>query len=175
MIGPAERLVYLFRYQNIRFLHCPFFQFLYVLSTVGAAFFFITLGSYLVLKKWNYNVDAFNCIPIVAFSAIIFLATLGISTLPYVVIAEVTPQNLKEFCVSFSMSILSFCSFIILKFLPSLIHTLGLHGSMFLFSGVCLSGALFIVFHVPETKGKSYDEIMSALMQSQKQTNKSCS
>ena len=123
-----------------------------------------------MFKEWNYSMDAFNWIPIVAFSIIIFLATLGISTLPYTVIGEVMPQNLKEFGVSFCMALLSSCSFFILKFLPLLIDSLGLHGSMFLFSCVCLSGALFIVLQVPETKGKSYDEIMNSLMPSHKQT-----
>lgn len=139
------------------------FQILYIISTVGASIGFITLGSYMLFKEWNYNMNAFNYIPIVAFSTIIFLAAIGISTLPYILIGEIMPQNLKEFGVSFCMALLSLCSFIILKFLPNLIESMGLHGSMFLFSGVCLSGAIFIIFYVPETKGRSSEEIMKLL------------
>lgn len=36
---------------------------------------------------------------------------------------------------------------------------LGMHGAYFLFSGCCLLGFIFIYFCVPETKGKTLDEI----------------
>lgn len=117
------------------------------------AFGFILLGAYMAFKELNYNLEAVNWIPIVAFSIIIFLGTMGITTLPYTLIGEVMPQNLKDFGVSFCMTLLSLCSFITLKFLPLLIDSLGLHGSMFLFSSICAAGALFIILYVPETKG----------------------
>lgn len=53
--------------------------------------------------------------------------------------------------------------FLALKYLPSLADVLGFHGSMFLFSGVCIFGALFVFFYMPETKSKSYEEIMREL------------
>lgn len=37
---------------------------------------------------------------------------------------------------------------------------LGIDGCMFLFAGILFAGTLFILFCVPETKGKSFDEIM---------------
>lgn len=40
---------------------------------------------------------------------------------------------------------------------------LGFGESMFLFAGVCVACELFIIFFVPETKGKSHEEIMESL------------
>ena len=73
------------------------------------------------------------------------------------------PEHLKEFLMSFCMALMWLLAFATTKFLPFLTNTFGFHGSMFLFSGVCLISILFIVFFVPETKGKSYEQIMNAL------------
>jgi hypothetical protein len=44
-----------------------------------------------------------------------------------------------------------------------MIESLGMHGTMLLFSAISLLGGLFVLRYLPETKGKSYEEI-SALM-----------
>lgn len=85
-------------------------------------------------------------------------------TLPFVIITEIMPAKLKDFGVSFSMSLLWLLAFIMLKYLPFIIELLSFHGSMFLFASVCLIGALFIGQFVPETgNGKSHAEIMKSL------------
>lgn len=140
-----------------------YFQLLFTVSTVGTALSLISLGVYMMLKTWNYPVEAFNWAPIVSFSSLIFIANLGIMSLPFLVISEVMPEKLKNFGSSFCMALVWICSFIMVKSLPDLSIALGLHGIMFLFAGVCLSGALFILLRVPETKGRSHEEIMNLL------------
>ncbi|XP_031619245.1 facilitated trehalose transporter Tret1-like [Contarinia nasturtii] len=130
-------------------------KFLFLVSTFGTALGLITLRVYMMLKTWKYNVEELNWIPIASFSFVIFVASCAILTLPFLVISEIIPENLKEFGVSFCMTLLWSFAFIILKYLPLLTGTLGFHGSMFLFAGACLSGAIFIMFYMPETKGKS--------------------
>lgn len=51
----------------------------------------------------------------------------------------------------------------LLQFLSSLIVIAGMHGTMFLFAINSLVGALFIIIFLPETKGKSFDEIVDLL------------
>lgn len=73
------------------------------------------------------------------------------------------PMKLKEFGVSFCMSLLWSFAFIVIKYLPFLTEVLEFHGTMFLFAGACLLAALFIIAFMPETKGKSYEQIMNTL------------
>lgn len=115
------------------------------------------------LKTTGVDVSAFNMVPLFSFSFVIFIANWAVLTLPFLVISETLPKRLREFGVSFCMELLWIFAFIMLKYLPFLTETLGMHGSMYLFSGVCLSSAVFIAFVMPETKGKSYDEIMQSL------------
>lgn len=45
------------------------------------------------------------------------------------------------------------------KIFESVAAVIGMHGWVFLFSVVTMIGAAFIIFVIPETKGKSYAEI----------------
>lgn len=53
------------------------------------------LGVYMMLIHQGYNVDAFNWIPIVSVSFVVMSAACAILTLPFVMIAEVMPANMK--------------------------------------------------------------------------------
>lgn len=139
------------------------FQFLFVVSTIGTAFGLITLGVFMMLKSWKFDVENYNWLPIASFSFVIFIASWAVLTLPFLVISEIMPMKLKEFGASFCMTLLWSFSFIIVKFLPLLTDLLEIHGTMFLFAGFCLLGALFILCFMPETKGKNYDQIMNSL------------
>lgn len=116
-----------------------------------------------MLRSMGFEVEAYNWIPIVSFSAALFVASFAITPLPIAFTAEVMPQKMKEFGVTFAMTLLSICGFLVLKFLPLLAKLIGFQGEMFLFASVCLISSVFIIFCLPETKGKSYEEIMDSL------------
>lgn len=116
-----------------------------------------------MLKSWGVDLQAFNWIPIAAFSFIICVGSLGVLSLPLVVISEIMPEKIKDAAVSFCMSLLWIFAFTAVKYLPFLTELLGFHGSMFLFAGICVLAAAFIILFVPETKGKSHEEIMNSL------------
>lgn len=123
----------------------------------------VVLGVYMMLKAKDVDVTAFNWLPLACFGFVIFLSQFGVLSLPFVVLAEIMPQKIKDGSVSFCMSFLWILSFIARKFLPLLIELIGFHGCMFLFAGICLCGAVFIFTFMPETKCKSHEEIMRSL------------
>ena len=60
-------------------------------------------------------------------------------------------------------------SFLVAQFIPSIGEALGKSSCYFMFSGIAVLGTLFVIFLVPETKGKSEDEIR-ALFQTKEDT-----
>lgn len=136
---------------------------LFTISTIGTAAGLVALGTYVMFKTWGYHVEPINWFPIASFSFVIFIASLGVLNLPFVVIAEVMPANIKDFGVSFCMVVLWLVTFIMVKYLPFITESIGFHNSMFVFAGICLLGEIFIAVIVPETKGKSHEEIMDSL------------
>lgn len=138
-------------------------QFLLVASAIGTAMGLTTFGIYMMLKLWSISVEMFNWIPLVSFSFSTFFVSCGVMTLPFVVIAEIMPDKLKEFGMSLSMVVLHTLSILTTKLMPLSMDTLGFHGTLFLFSVVCIFGSVITILFVPETKDKSYEEIMTLL------------
>lgn len=138
-------------------------QILFAVSNIGTALGLCVLGIYVMLKDEGYQVEAFNWVPLISFSFVIFVAALGILTIPIIVLSEIMPEKTKDFSVSMCMTLLWILSFITTKYLPLLTDVIGFGGSMFLFAGVCVACEIFIIFFCPETKGKSHEEIMEAL------------
>lgn len=64
-----------------------------------------------------------------------------------------------SFCVSLSWMF----AFLMVKYFPILNQMLSMYGCMALFASCSFIGFLFSVFVLPETKGKSYDEILRML------------
>ncbi|XP_055301628.1 facilitated trehalose transporter Tret1-like [Sitodiplosis mosellana] len=145
--------------------HNNFLQilFLYIVSTNGTALGLVVLGVFMMLKSWQYNVESFDWIPIVSFSLAIFSAAWAIMSLPFVIISEILPEKLKDFGANLCSTLLWSFGFIVPKYFPFFTDIIGYHGTMFLFAGFCLLGSLFVSMCLPETKGKSRDQIMDML------------
>lgn len=50
------------------------------------------------------------------------------------------------------------------KWFPILTQLIGMPASMYLFTGCCVAGAIFVLALLPETKGKSFEEIAALLV-----------
>lgn len=46
------------------------------------------------------------------------------------------------------------------KIFPTVMAMIGLHGCIFMFAICCFVGAVFVLVVLPETKGKSYIDIL---------------
>lgn len=132
-------------------------------SAIGVALGQTVLGVYMMLKSWNIDVTAFSWIPVISFSSVVFVSMLGILSLPFLLLAELTPEKIKDGSVAFCMAISWIFSFITIKYLPLLNELGGFQSSMFLFAGICVCGAVFIILSMPETKCKTHEEIMKSL------------
>lgn len=54
-------------------------------------------------------------------------------------------------------------AFLLILFYPALTAAFGMYSCMFLFAACCIGGVFFVLAYLPETKGKSYEEIMKDL------------
>lgn len=76
---------------------------------------------------------------------------------------EIAPERIKATYMSFTMTLLWILSFISTKYLPQFLELLGFANSMYVFAGVCILSAIYIIIYMPETRGKTYEQIMEAL------------
>lgn len=89
----------------------------------------------------------------------------GISLAPitWVLIAEIFPNQVRGMAVSIAVSALWIACFVVTFTFPLLNSAIGLTGTFWVFACVCFAGFLFVLKFVPETKGKSLEEIEKEL------------
>ncbi|XP_070495771.1 facilitated trehalose transporter Tret1-like [Chironomus tepperi] len=138
-------------------------KFMMIISSFGIAIGFSSLGMYLYLQTIGMKFEGYSFIPLVAFSSAIFLGNLGVITLPFMILNEISPPKIRGFTSVLCMSVLWICVFSVIKYLPNLIEIMELHGVSFLFALNSFIGGVFIVICIPETKGRSVEEIMKIM------------
>lgn len=82
-----------------------------------------------------------------------------LAPLTWVLIAEIFPNRLRSLGVSAAVSALWISSFALTYSFPFINRLLGSAGSFFIYGVICLAGAVFVFFFVPETKGRTLEEI----------------
>jgi SP family xylose:H+ symportor-like MFS transporter len=82
-----------------------------------------------------------------------------LAPLTWVLIAEIFPNRLRSLGVSAAVSALWISSFSLTYSFPFMNRWLGSAGSFFTYGGICLAGAIFVFFFVPETKGRTLEEL----------------
>jgi MFS family permease len=85
--------------------------------------------------------------------------TLSLAPVTWVLISEIFPNRLRGIGVSISVSALWSASFLLTFTFPILNRVLGNAGTFWTYAGVCLAGFFFVYLRVPETKGKTLEEI----------------
>lgn len=86
----------------------------------------------------------------------------GMGAVPWVVMSEIFPINVKGQAGSLATLINWFCSWTV-SYTFSFLMSWSSYGTFLLFAAVNALAALFIIKMVPETKGKSLEQIQSAI------------
>ncbi|XP_050310094.1 facilitated trehalose transporter Tret1-like [Anthonomus grandis grandis] len=122
-----------------------------------------TIAIYFHLKNLQYDVIFVSWIP--AVSIMIYAATfkLGLGLVPIVVTAEIFPTTIKAIGMTLGDVIYVAASLISISAYTSMFHSYGMHAPFYLFTVCAFCACGFIYFFVPETKGKSLDEIQMML------------
>ncbi len=91
-------------------------------------------------------------------SAIAFYA-MSLAPITWVIISEIFPNRIRGAAMSVAvLSLWIACTLLTLAF-PYLNRSLGPHGTFWLYGGICLFGFFVLLKFLPETKGKSLEEI----------------
>lgn len=90
--------------------------------------------------------------------AIAFYA-MSLAPIVWVVLSEIFPQQIRGTAMAISTLFLWIASFILTYTFPLLNESLQAAGTFWLYGAICLAGFFFIRARLPETKGKSLEEI----------------
>ncbi|KAK5645065.1 hypothetical protein RI129_006365 [Pyrocoelia pectoralis] len=135
---------------------------LYLSSFLTGASLLI-LATYFAFKYNGINVSAYNWVPIVAVMLYALTFKCGLGLIPIVMTAELYPTNVKALgcTASDAMYLIAATSSIYLFY--DLQNKYGMHVPFFLFGCCCIFSGFFSVVVIPETKGKTLEEIQKLL------------
>jgi SP family sugar porter-like MFS transporter len=77
----------------------------------------------------------------------------------WVVIAEIFPNRIRSSAVSIAVTALWSACFLLTYSFPLLNAALGAAGTFWTYAAVCLAGVVFLFLRLPETKGRTLEEI----------------
>ncbi len=89
---------------------------------------------------------------------------LSLAPVTWVLISEIFPNRIRGLGVSISVSALWLASFLLTFTFPILNQGLGTAGTFWIYGAICMAGFFFVLARVPETKGKTLEEIEGRLV-----------
>lgn len=137
---------------------------LLVFSGIGEIVTLGALGVYFYLHDHlKEDVSSISVLPVI--SLVIFISTysVGWGPLPWTVMGEMFSSNVKSKASGITVCICWMLAFFITKFSTNLSDAFGNFTLYWVFAGFCVISVLFAVFILPETKGKSVQEIQDEL------------
>jgi len=125
---------------------------LMIVGSAGLALIYILIGF-----TYFFHITGFALLILI----LLAIATYAMSLAPivWVVISEIFPNKIRGVAMAISTIALWSASFLLTYTFPLLNSALGAAGTFWLYGLICLAGFIFVYKKLPETKGKSLEEI----------------
>lgn len=124
----------------------------------------VLMGLYFFMQSNDKSsVDNLGWLPVVSLCVFIVMFSIGFGPVPWLMMGELFASDIKGVAGSIAGTTNWVLAFIVTKVFVNLKNALGAGETFWLFSGITFIGFAFVYFCVPETKGKSLNEIQSML------------
>jgi sugar porter (SP) family MFS transporter len=90
--------------------------------------------------------------------------SMSLAPVTWVVISEIFPNRIRGAAMSVAVSALWIACFLLTYMFPILNAKLGPAGTFWLYAVICVAGLVFIFFKLPETKGKTLEQLERELV-----------
>jgi MFS transporter, SP family, xylose:H+ symportor len=124
----------------------------------------IGIGISHLLSGMAYHVGWHGSAVLVLTLSAIACYALTLAPVTWVLISEIFPNRVRSQAVSVAVSALWIASFALTYTFPLINHALGSSGTFLGYGVICMLGAMFIFAFVPETKGRTLEEIETRVM-----------
>ncbi|XP_043248497.1 facilitated trehalose transporter Tret1-like isoform X1 [Colletes gigas] len=142
---------------------------LMITSVIGVTVCSFLLGVFFCMQEHHVDVTRLQWM---AFVAILFYAasiSLGLASVPFVVMNEICPMYAKATCVSFCFCLNSLWSFVMVCVWSFVAFQHSMYAAFWLVSGLNAFGVVFLIFYLPETKKMSFSRIQEEIVSTTKQ------
>ncbi|KAF2895929.1 hypothetical protein ILUMI_10243 [Ignelater luminosus] len=121
------------------------------------------LAVYFSVKNSGIDVSSYSWVPVVAVMVYAGAFKYGLGIVPIVMTGELFPTSVKALGMTVADFMYALFALISVYLYQFLINAYGMHVPFIIFATACLLATVFIIYYVPETKGKSLEEIQLML------------
>lgn len=121
------------------------------------------IGVYFHLKDQGNDVENLGWLPVASLCIFMIMFSIGFGPVPWLMMGELFSTDIKGFAGSIAGTTNWLLAFVITKTFTNITDGIGTDGAFWLFAGLTALGVVFVFFAVPETKGKSLNEIQQHL------------
>jgi len=121
-----------------------------------------TLGTFFYVRTLM-DVTDFGWVPLVSFVVYVIGFSLGFGPIPWLMMGEILPGRIRSTAASMVTAFNWSCTFLVTKTFNDILESIGAHGTFWMFGGICVFAMVFTYIWVPETKGKTLEEIEKKL------------
>ncbi|CAH1102754.1 unnamed protein product [Psylliodes chrysocephalus] len=136
---------------------------LLISSSLATGLCLMVLAIYFSLKNSGYNTAPVSWIPVVCIMSYALVFKLGLGMVPIVLTAELFPTKMKAYGMTLADGMYVIASLLSLQVYQRLYDNFGLEYPFYVFSISCYIAAVFTYFFIPETKGRTLEEIQMIL------------
>ncbi|CAH1185984.1 unnamed protein product [Phyllotreta striolata] len=131
-----------------------------IFSGAGMTICLLPLALYIHLKQSGTIVGgSLTFLPLVCLLFYFITSSIGFLPLPFALAAELFPSKIRGTAAGLSSGVGYFFNFVAVKVYPDMLVYLGRAGTFGFYGFMALAGTVFVIFLLPETKGKSFREI----------------
>lgn len=123
----------------------------------------VVLAVYFYLKQTDVDVKIVGWLPLLCVTAFICCFSVGYGPLPWVMMAELVPNESKSWANGLAVSVNWILVFGITNLFGIAVRNLGQMTMFGIFGGMCILGTAVVACIVPETRGKTREEIHQEL------------
>ncbi|XP_011861733.1 PREDICTED: facilitated trehalose transporter Tret1-like isoform X2 [Vollenhovia emeryi] len=129
------------------------------ISAILMAVTLFSLGGFFYVKSLDVDVTAYGWLPLASLIIYVIGFSLGFGPIPWLMMGEILPAKIRGSAASIATSFNWMCTFIVTKTFEDVIGVIGTHGTFWLFGIIVVVGFVFVIVSVPETRGRSLEEI----------------
>lgn len=131
----------------------------------GSSFVMGTSMSILGLAMYSHesglysNLEALVWLPLVCITIYMLADPIGVGSVPFLYLGEFFPAESRSILSGITVGLSNLNMFIVVKTFPGLTNTVGDSGTFWLYSVFCFVMILYTLVWIPETKGRSLQDI----------------
>nr|XP_033341234.1 facilitated trehalose transporter Tret1-like isoform X1 [Megalopta genalis] len=130
------------------------------ISAVSMILTLITLGGFFYVKDaLRSDVSTIGWLPLASLIVYMIGFSLGFGPIPWLMMGEILPVKIRGSAASVVTAFNWSCTFVVTKAYLEMVRQMGAYGTFWLFGTIVLIGFVFVIFCVPETRGRSLEEI----------------